>query len=336
MRKLCLVVAVAACSPSTLGDDGGPNDAAGTGVDAFCNTTELAIDAIPPNLLVMLDRSCSMRDPVVLGGPSKWQIAVGAMNGVTATLGTDIRWGLGLFPDLIDPACRQGDASDRSVTIRIADNTAPQIANLLTAALSTADPWFPDMPCVTNIDWAMQQASLQPELDDPARDNHVMLITDGRQADCDGAGGDPGTEMIIADLYQNRGIGTFVVGFGGEVAPAQLDIFAMLGGHPRPGGPPYYYQADDAAELDTALADIARATISCSLVVTDPPADPDDIHVFLDDTIEIPRDPTHVEGWDYDPATMTLTLYGTLCERLKSGQVVDLDLVEGCPAPVID
>jgi hypothetical protein len=48
------------------------------------------------------------------------------------------------------------------------------------------------------------------------------------------------------------------------------------------------------------------------------------------------RDPTHQDGWDYDPATGTLTFYGPACQAIQDGSVLDVDIVYGCPGPVVD
>ena len=50
----------------------------------------------------------------------------------------------------------------------------------------------------------------------------------------------------------------------------------------------------------------------------------------------IPRDPTHMNGWDYDPATNQITFYGPACDALKAGTVTDVDIVFGCDEPTPD
>lgn len=58
--------------------------------------------------------------------------------------------------------------------------------------------------------------------------------------------------------------------------------------------------------------------------------------MFYENTELVPRDTTHAAGWDYDPATMTLTMYGSYCDRLKTKVVDDVDVVFGCPTlPVL-
>jgi hypothetical protein len=207
------------------------------------------------------------------------------------------------------------------------------IQTLLTAALDTNDVNYPDGPCVTNIDTAMEQVSLQAELTDPDRPNYALLITDGKQAGCNAAGGDNGTEMILAAMH-TAGISTFVVGFGGGVDPAQLDDFATAGGVPL-AGTPKYYQANDAMDLDLALAAIANEALGCVFDLDDVPESVDDIFVFTNNQTN-PETQDPVDGWDWDPNTNQVTLNGALCQALKDGTITDIDIVLGCPEPTPD
>lgn len=296
-----------------------------------CGGAELVAEPVVPNLMLVLDRSCSMTQDG--GGDSKWALAVAAIDNLTTAFEDQVRWGLILFPDKGDSNdCRQnGDG-----LIPVGEGMAPAIRMQLGAALAMGDRFYPSGPCVTNIDRAMQQADAQPELDDPERSSFVMLITDGKQSgSCGGTDGDRRTEAAITALNA-RGIHTYVVGFGGDrIDPAQLSTFATLGGTARPGDPAYY-QADDGAELERQLAEIVGSLVSCELALADPPEDPSAIYVWFDDVEEIERDETHASGWDYDPATMSITLYGEPCERLQRGEVDDVDIVFGCPGPVIE
>jgi len=41
----------------------------------------------------------------------------------------------------------------------------------------------------------------------------------------------------------------------------------------------------------------------------------------------LPRDPTHKEGWDFDPSgSAEIWLYGTACKKLKCAQIDQGDL----------
>ena len=63
-----------------------------------------------------------------------------------------------------------------------------------------------------------------------------------------------------------------------------------------------------------------------------PPAgpDPNQLYVFLDKTLLV-RDTAHMNGWDYDPITNTITVYGKPCTDLKAGTAKVVDIVYGCP-----
>jgi len=292
-----------------------------------CGAQEAKVEAIPPNLLIVLDRSCSMTS--LVSGKSKWQIAVEAINKMTTDFNAKIRFGITLFPDLDTNNCGQG-----AIPIPVAPGTEPQIQDLLTKSLNTNNKYYPNGPCVTNIDTAMKQATTEPAFDDTDRASYALLITDGKQAGCNAANGDADTLMFITDLYQSRNVPTFVLGFGAGIDGAQMDIFADAGGVPASMASPKYYKAEDQMSLDAALNAIATKTLSCTLALQSQPPKSDEIYVFFDNNpTQVPKDATHMDGWDYDPANNTVTFYGPACDKLKSGTVMDLDVVFGCAQP---
>jgi hypothetical protein len=291
-----------------------------------CGATEAKAEAVAPNLLVVLDRSCSMTQTV--GGMTKWQIAVAAIQTMTTKFNGKIRFGLSLFPDLVTPSCEQD-----AIAIPVAPGNEAAVSDLLGKALMGNDPYFPDGPCVTNIDTAMVQATTEPAFLDMDRDSYALLLTDGKQSSgCSAAGGDNGTTMVIKDMHDNLGVPTFVLGFGGGVDPAQMDIFAEAGGVPA-SGQTKYYDASDQATLDAALDIIASKTLGCTFELDSTPPDPSEIYVFFDNMEKVMRDPSHMTGWDYDPMNNQVTFYGETCEKLKSGAVTDVDIVFGCDEP---
>ncbi|MBK7580288.1 MAG: VWA domain-containing protein [Myxococcales bacterium] len=293
-----------------------------------CGAEEFAIEAVAPNMFISLDRSCSMTGAGG-GGKTKWVIAVDALNQMMTTFNGKIRWGIGLFPDITGDKCTQ-DAP----AFAVADGNESKIQALLTAALQKADKYFPDGPCVTNIDTAMQQASQEPAFQDTTRKSYALLITDGAQAGCSAAGGDAGTEKIITQMNA-AGVSTFVLGFGTGIDAAQMNKFAIAGGVPNndPTAPTVkYYKADDTQSLQAALGKIAGSIIGCTFTLSTTPKDPSKIFVFFDN-VKVPQDKTHQAGWDYDAATNQLTFYGVDCDKLKSQSVTDVDVVFGCDQP---
>ena len=290
-----------------------------------CGAEPFEIEAVVPNLFISLDRSCSMNNAQGLPA-TKWKIAVDALVKLTTDFNGKIRWGLGLFPDTVTPNCQQAAAA-----FPVADANEGPIQTLLTNALVNSDPNFPNGPCVTNIDTAMQQASLEPAFNDKSRPSYVLLITDGKQAGCSAAGGDAGTTQIIQTLHTN-GVPTFVVGFGSGIDPTQMNVFADAGGVPNvdPNDPnTRYYKADNQASLDAALATIGGKVASCSFTLNGVPPDPNKLFVFFDGT-SLPRDPSHQNGWDYDAGSNSITFYGQDCQDLKDGKIGKVDVVFGC------
>ena len=128
--------------------------------------------------------------------------------------------------------------------------------------------------------------------------------------------------------WHNAGVGA--AGFA-------LNDAALAGLEPKPGGPPHYYAADDAATLEAALTTIAGGIIipSCSFELVSLPPVPSDVAVYFDG-VAVPRNPNHGDGWDYYPDAGTITFFGSYCTTLESGQVTDVSFIFGCPGPVVN
>lgn len=291
-----------------------------------CGAESASADKVPSNVLIVLDRSCSMTAKV--GGVSKWEIAVKAINDMTTKYKGKLRFGLIMFPDTDAAQCTQG-----AIPIPLGPDNETKISTMLTAALKAADPYFPDGPCVTNIDTAVKQAATDPGLGDKTRQSFVLLLTDGAQAGCTAGGGDAGTLAAITDLATKRGVKTFVVGFGSAVDTPAMDSFAAAGGVPAAAASPKFYKAEDATSLDKALTAIGSTALGCVFKLGKTPPDPTKIFAFFDKTTEVPRDTSKTNGWDYDPTTNTVTFYGSFCADIKAEKVKAVDVVFGCNKP---
>lgn len=291
-----------------------------------CGAYRVRADAVQPNLLLVVDRSCSMKS--LVGTQSKWQAAVASLDKLLTTHQGRIRFGITLFPDREGSSCSQG-----AIPVPVGPGTEAAIKSLLQGALTWGDPYYPNGPCVTNIDTAVLQAAADPALVDAGRPSYLLLLTDGKQALCSAGGGDPGTTKTIKDLQQKK-VSTFVVGFGSGVDPFQLDIFAEAGGKPA-AGQSRFYRADDQAGLDQALTSIAAQAVSCTLKLGQVPTMLDKIYVYLDSQ-EVQQDPSHTAGWDYDASTNLLTFHGATCTALEQGKVSSVDVIYGCKSAAPD
>ncbi len=276
-----------------------------------CDGDQFTAQGVPPNVLIVLDRSGSMGDPVSSGSPSKWDIATGALGTLLANYGDKVNWGLALY---------EGASQCAPGTVVV--DTGAMTSGAINTALGNNSPGG-RTPIGDTLDALLGYSGLA----DATRENYILLLTDGTET-CNGDG-----ETAVTNLInQTPSVKTFVVGFGGAVDGTALNNMAQNGGTALAGGPPYYYQADDAASLAMAFDNIGSTVLSCTYNLSGNPG-ADDLYVYFD-SVNVTRDPTHMSGWDYDPTTNQVTFYGADCDKLKAGTVTDLVIVGGCPIVV--
>ena len=324
------------------GDDGttDTDDTADTGDDTggedpTCGEQEEEIELInlgdPPDLLIVLDRSSSMIlapgfPPV---GMSKWRIMTDALTELTAARESNIRFGLAVFPT--DGSC--GVSASAAVSVDI--DQASEISNWMSSNGPNGDT-----PAQYGLQRALDIYSGMPV--NPAG-RYVLFATDGAP----NCGGNPPDVEISSDAevvaaveaLAANDIKTYVLGFGGVFGldPAVLNDAALAGGVPRMGGPPHFYQASNADELDAVLEEISGGIIvpSCSYELKDLPPDPNKVTVSVDG-MAVPRSTSHTNGWDYHPDASTITFFGSYCTSIESGSVDSVSFEFGCPGPVVD
>lgn len=306
-------------------------------IDDECGAEEFTLQEVAPNLLILLDRSCSMprcstydlqllKNCANLSNVDKWGIAVDAITALTETYLGRVRWGLKFFPDATGDDCLQDPPE-----IVPSDNNEEEIQRILADALDVEDPNFPIGPCVTNINAAVRQMSEEACIRDSERGNYILLITDGVEANC--AGNNNDTRSIVADLAAD-GIITFVVGFGGGVNPLFLNRLATAGGSPNSALVINYYQADDLETLQEALSNIVGRILGCDFQLDETPENIDEIYVWADDDVSIKRDDPN--GWRYQSESNRVVFQGIACENIKNEAYQDIDVVFGCDAPIIE
>lgn len=284
-----------------------------TGMD--CGGELYSADSVPPNVLIVLDRSGSMNSSLGNNQGTKWQVARSAIAQVVADYGDQVFFGLMLYPGF-NQACNQGmNCGPGAVFIDPGPGTAQEITDFVNGANTCSY----GTPTAETLEALLDY----PGLEDLERPNYILLITDG-QSSC----ANP-VPVVTSLRDEDPEIKTFVVGFGNGVDPGELEDMAEAGGTALPGDP-NYYQADDAQSLADAFADIAGSVLSCSYVLDQVPPDPNELYIYIDGML-IERDLTHTNGWDYDPLTNQVTFYGPACELLQSGQVTDLQIIFGCP-----
>jgi hypothetical protein len=162
--------------------------------------------------------------------------------------------------------------------------------------------------------------------------HYMLLATDGLPM-CDTGDDSAAAEQAIT-AAANAGIKTVVVGIGDDpMGDATLTVMANNGGMPNTtAGQKPYYQVNTTSDLVNVLNKIAGQIISCSYALQMAPANPD--YVEIDGNgMKIPRDPTHMNGWDFGPGNLSINFYGPACDNLQKGITTMIQAVFGCPPP---
>jgi hypothetical protein len=277
-----------------------------------CGTDEFTTTALPPNLLIVLDRTGSMDGEVAgSGGQTRWEVAAAAVESVLSNYEGSVNFGLNLFSACTGNGCAPGTIVQPIGATAAAINQAVAQATLCFSGENE-----------TVIGGTLASLVGEQSLQEPGRDNAILLLTDGHD-NCGGGGAQAAADL----LNQTVPVKVYVVGFSSGVDATELDGIAQAAGTAP------YYQADDATQLNAALQAIAGSVATCTFVLDTTPDG--DIYVFFNnDPSGVPKDGT--DGWTYDPDTRTLTFHGAACDAIKDGDVDDIDVVFGCAAPTPD
>ena len=305
------------------GDGDGSGDGSGDG-DTACEQVSAVefTPGDPPDVLLVVDRSGSMEDDLETGD-EKWPVMTDALAAVVNTYEQSVKFGLMMFPT--DDECGAGNVSA---------GVAMQNAGSINAQLDNTGPGG-GTPTHTTMTAARSYYAGQAA--NPAG-RYVLLATDG-EPNCedpnDPENDNPTVTQSIAAIQAltGDGIPTFVLGFGGQVNnyPATLQSMATAGGTGD------YFAANSPDELSQALDAIAAEVglPSCSFRLDATPDDPSAIGVSQDGA-QVPQDPSHNNGWDYDAGTNTVSFYGEACEAIRQGEIAEVRIGLGCPGNVVD
>jgi hypothetical protein len=277
------------------------------------------LQRVPPDLLIVQDKSGSMMESPTGGGASKWTQVT---NAVSTSLGTSqarqARWGLAFFPT--DSAC----GSPTTPAVAVGAGTQNQIQ--LAFAITSPEGGTPTQATLrAMLTYLMSLQDQSPRF--------FVLATDGGpncagplDTDDDTAG----TVQAITDA-KNMGVSTFVIGISSDaMTDSALNQMAMAGGEARPSGPPYYYAVANQQDFVNAIANITGTVVSCTFPLATRPPDVDLVTITAGG-VTVPRDPAHMNGWDFGANDMSITLYGSSCAQIRNGTQSNVRAVFGCP-----
>ena len=296
------------------GGSGTPSEPTGCGKQTF----QVAASKVSPNIMMTVDESGSMKDPIAGSNMSKWTALTGAVNDLLGKYSGSAQWGLSIFPHDAADSCSPGQ-----VDIAVGANTVqPILSKLATLTDQTIGGNTP-----TN-DTLKAELGAAAGLADATKANYVLLMTDG-EPNC---GGDANSvKNTIAQLYaQATSVRTFVVGIGDGTSsdPQALNSWAEAG-HTARTGATEYYQVNTVNDLQAAFSDIINGVASCTFALSMKPQDASLVVAYING-VAVPQDPAN--GTTYDAGTNSLEFHGMSCDQIKAGASSSLDVIYGCPS----
>jgi hypothetical protein len=313
----------------------------GIGSGGGCGQTNLSVTPLPPDILIVQDRSLSMTDDANdqpcaggsaqgngnCGAASKWAQVIAALDPVVMQTQTTVNWGL-MFLGSEPLQC--GVATAPVVPITPSTSYAP-IHAALSGEMFTGMTGTPTAGVINNA------VTYMKSLTDP-NPKFLLLATDG-EPNC--AGGnlgrtdDAGAQAAVASA-KAAGFPTFVVGIAttaDAAATNSLNTLAMTGGEAQTGAATQYYAVTDTAGLLTALQKILSAATPCTIPLSGVNGSLDKVAVTAKDangnTIQIMEDSTN--GWSYTDASKTaIILNGDSCKNLQSVTYTAFQFIYTC------
>src|SRR5215471_462690 len=296
---------------------GGAQTGTGNITGMNCAMVNQPVAKLPPDILVVLDKSGSMNDDPATGmtcntaGCTKWDQTTAALTQVLTATDTAVNWGLKFFASPNGGTCGVNAGAD----VGIAANNA----NAINTAIGRQ---MPSSSTPTRTAVAAGSAYLQTLND--SNPKFILLATDGLPNCIPNTNGSTctnncqngdmaGAVQAVTDA-NTAGFPTFVVGIATTSDPmsdATLTGMANAGGKPR-AGTPTYYPVMNQADLVAALQAIVVIAGTCVFTIPPPPNNStDQTHIGVQvNGMDLPQDTSHANGWDFS-GTGQVTVYGS-------------------------
>lgn len=313
--------------------------------DIPCDEFQVTLNPLPPNVMLVLDKSRSMFinfwDHDNNGGTptvTRWSSLHGVVNNIVNGFDDKINFGSILFPSTAaqnvygGAACVTSDFPD----VTCGPFNGPAILASIPAANVVNS--YGGTPAATGIQTAYDHLqTLDPEI--PAA---MILVTDGA-ANCSQTAQnnfdlfevyDTALPTIVAQAHAD-GIDTYVVG----VDIANMVVNDGVGGDPNNinpsqklnevaamGGTGSFFNSQDQAELAAALTAVVDSVKTCIIPLEVEPVFPEFTKVIVAG-MEWPmiNDCATEDGWYYSNQYDTIELCGDACDALKDAGDADVE-----------
>jgi hypothetical protein len=293
-----------------------------------CGEHHFDLERKPAELLLVLDRSASMKDAPdgASDATTKWDLVVPAVNQVISETDTTISWGLKTFPE--------GDGDEcvaTGVTSHIDVELTALNAARVTAAVTATTPEGNGTP---TGDAVTQGAMYLQSLTD-SNPKYILLATDGEPSCPKPSDSAHAFAVESVGKAAAAGIHTFVLGVSTtkKSATGVLNDMAIAGMEPRISDPnpllQRFYLANSKDELVNSLKLITGQISGCTFSWDRPPPVPDNIAVKVGG-VKAPHDPN--DGWEYlGDDHRSIEVRGRWCEEIKTTASNLVEIVFGCP-----
>jgi len=306
----------------------------GGGGGRTCGFQTFDLERKPAEILLLLDRSASMKDPpdgAPSGSAPKWDLIIPALKKVVMDSDMSVHWGLKVFPEGTGNECVAG-----SVTNKIDVPIAPMNASTVVNAINTTMDEGNGTPTGDAVNAAV--AYLQTLTSTNRK--YILLATDGEPSCAGTSQGSTAARPYAVTAVTNAAnmnFHTFVVGVATtkDSATTVLNDLAVAGKEPRAGLLTRFYLGTTQNDLSAALAFITGQASSCIFPLDPPPPvknNPSKLGVYFTSAdTKIPNDPTSQNGWTYLNAENTsLQVYGSWCDMIKSAGADKVKIIYGC------
>jgi hypothetical protein len=318
----------------------------------FCGVNNRPLVALPPDVLIVLDRSGSMDNDIadkgcgdggmvtgMCGALSKWGIMTPAIKQVVTSTEGMVNWGLKFFADTNSTTCNVNN----NANVPVAATNATAVNNAITGQTNAQGGISNGSRTPTRAGVTGAVTYLNSIQDQNPK--FILLATDGLP-NCPATGNtsnDDSTAAVAAvKTAFTAGIPTFVIGIatsGMGTAETTLNMMATAGGYPQPGTTSYYSVDSQQALIDALTAIVGKVGGECRFGLgalptgNDGRTSYDKINVFADGT-RVDRDTSHAGGWDYaDQSHMSIVLGGQLCQDVMDGKVSVVSVAFTCIEP---
>ncbi len=294
-----------------------------------CDEAQWEFGTVPPNVLLVVDKSGSMTEVWSDGGRlvQRWESLVGVVDDIVGNFDDQMNLGLQLYPE------HAGGFGSCIVTPDPTIPVTPMAGAMIQASLATANIQG-STPLQSGVQTGIDHLDGIHAADPMGTPQQAMILIADGGISCSENHGATVNAIETAATQAPNPIPTYVVGIDiSGFDDDAMNEYAIAGGQPAPGPGNSFYDTQSGDELAAALSLIAGELQSCT-VVLDPPPNPELLpYMELEiDGMPYPEleDCDAGDGWSFENGSEdTVVFCGAACVALQ--ELGTVDATYGCP-----